>query len=86
MNNYKRAIELSKKLKKYTELECNSLQEACDGLRCIAEYPDYLSDEFYLALVEELEYHLQRYEEGSEIVEREETFTRTVSELVWNDE
>lgn len=68
---------------KYADIEGTEIGEVCILLTDIARYPDYVSEEFYHALEKEIMSQLKYFKENSEIVEREETFTRKMVELAW---
>lgn len=62
-------------------IEGTETGETATLLCALVNYSDYLSDDFVLALGNEIEGALEAFEEEFEVVERIETFTRTVVEL-----
>lgn len=78
---YEKAQDLANELSEFSEGEGTEIEEACSSLIHLMGYPDYVSDEFYAALVEEVKKQLQNFKENYEWVEKEETFTRTVRYL-----
>jgi len=73
-------------LKKYVELEGSEIGEFSNCLLYTACYPDYMSDEFAVALEQEIREQLQMFRDKTQIVKREVTKTYTITELVWNDD
>ena len=67
----------------YVKLEGSEIGEACYALLQLAKYPDYVSEEFQLAIEKEIDVMLEMFKEETRIVEREETYTRKVVELEW---
>ena len=55
--------------------------ELCGYLCSVSQYPDYMSDDFYVSLKTEIRRHLKGFKANYKIVEREETFTRKVIDL-----
>ena len=86
MNEYEEVLEIAEKLREYYDLQMDSMSEAVQTLCHLSSYPDYLSDEVYAAVVKEMRAQLKNYEENCEIVEIEDTITRSFVELRWNDE
>ena len=79
-----KVYKIEQELREYIELEGAELSEACYSLIRLSHYPDYISDEFYSALLKELEDQLSNFKENSRIVETEETITVKSKELEWN--
>lgn len=73
------------KLSVYTDYECTSYQEACDGVIALCAKPDYISDDFQQALDKELLLMLDNYKENTKIEEMtEEVSPRMYKVLIWN--
>jgi len=81
MSEYMKNQELSAELKTYAELDGTEVEEACLSLCHLVGYPDYVSDEFYEALMTEIMRQLVGFKECTKIVEYEETYTRKVRDL-----
>jgi len=77
------ALELSSKLEKYWSLEGDSHGQAVETLCAMAQYPDYISQELWDAVVAGMKYELDQYETYCKIVITPETFTHDVAELEW---
>ena len=70
-------------LKKYAELEGSELGEALGDLCHIANYADYLSDEFSKAVEKEIIYQLDFLKKHTRIIKRQYTQEYTHEELDW---
>ena len=81
--NYDEILELQDKLTEYAAFEMTSQSEMIMALCAVSQHPDYVSDEFLAALVQEMKNRLQDYISNTEIIETEETFTRKVVSLEW---
>lgn len=78
--------KVTAKLSEYTGYENDEFQEATDILIQLAEsYPDYDNENLEDMIFEELKCRLDYYQTNTKFVKREETFTRTVLELVHTD-
>jgi len=62
-------------LNTYTEVEGTEVGEACSFLITLERFPDYVSEEFYQALVKEIRTRLEDFQLNSHFVEKEETHT-----------
>lgn len=72
-------------LRVYAEIGGTEVEEMCIYLIQIAQRTDFLTDEFIVALDKELGDNLNAYKDYSRIVETEETFTRTVKTIEWDN-
>lgn len=70
-------------LHKYASLDGTEIGELGLALIQLSRCVDYVSEEFAAALLVEMEEQLLNFQENARIVEREETFTRTVVSLEW---
>lgn len=82
-------FELSEKerrqLEVYAEADGTELGELIAILLQTTFYADYfLSADSYKAVLDELRSQLKNYQDYSEIVERTETYTQTIRDLVWH--
>lgn len=84
MIDYDRIQSVANELQKYAELEDTELGELCRAIIQLSRYVDYVSEEFVSTLLVEMEDQLLNFQENATIVEREETFKRTVAYLDWN--
>lgn len=83
MIDYNHIRRVAVALQEYAPLEDTEIGEACLALIQLSRCVDYVSEEFAVALLTEMEEQLQNFRENARIVEREETFTRTVVSLEW---
>ena len=83
LSKLEKARELSRKLKKYTELEGSELGEVGSGLLYLSNFIDYVSEDFFDELIKEMEAQLKNYEENTKIIQR--TTSRYFYELEWKD-
>jgi len=81
--NWEEINKLVDDIKEYSDHEYNTESEAIEAMCSVIRRPDYLSEELLSAVMKELNDKLKYYKENSRIVEREETFTRTVTDLEW---
>lgn len=79
-----RAREIAEELEPYLELEGTETGEACSNLCRLISYDYCFDDEFYTALLVELESQLNMFKTRCTITERQETYTRTVREIEWD--
>ena len=71
-------------LQKYAELEGTEVGEFCSMLCQIAQYPDYMTNEFFAAVEKEIYAQLSNFKSNARIVETKKTLTHTITELGWN--
>ncbi len=83
MIDYDRLHTVANELQRYADLEDTELGELNRYLTQLAQYVDYVGEEFATVLLSEMEDQLQAFQEGAKIVEKVETFTRTVTYLEW---
>jgi hypothetical protein len=67
-----------KQLREFTDLESSEVSEVCELLYRVAEYSDYLSDEFMVALEQEIDSNLKGYKDEFDVVEVEEVVPQRV--------
>ena len=72
-----------KELEEYANMEGTEIGELCHVLIRMANYRDYMSDEFRLALEKEIKSQLNMFKGSTQIVEKVETFTQKFKELEW---
>ena len=72
-------------LQKYSELEGTEIGEFCTILCQIAQYPDYMTDEFFAAIEKEIDAQLDNFKTNATIVETPKTVTHTIVELEWKN-
>lgn len=77
------ACELSEKLREYADYHYDSYSEMINALCALSQYPDYMSQELWNAVVEGMKRELKNYEENAQIVTTTETITREVVDLEW---
>jgi len=76
--------KIIEKLEIYAKLDGTELGAASEYLCYLwNSYRDYVSDEFVVALKNEIKHKLDNFEKYSEIVEHTETRTETWEELEW---
>lgn len=75
--------EKAVELQKYADLEGTELGEMCTILCSLFGYPDYMSEEFFTAIENEITKQLDNFKTNSKIVEIEETVVRKVVDLEW---
>lgn len=75
--------ELREKLAEYAEYEYNSHTEAMEALCRLSQYPDYISQELWDAVVTAMKAELKNYTENTRIITTTETFTKEVTDLEW---
>ena len=80
---YEQVIEIREKLKEYADWEGTEIGEMCATLIQLSHYLDYMSESFQKELCNELKSQLDMFETSTKIVERTQTFTRTVKDLEW---
>ncbi len=68
-------MELVEALKKYADLEGSEIGEACSGLVHLLNYPDYMSEECYDAIIKEAETQLEVFKTQTKIIEEERVWT-----------
>lgn len=83
MIEFDELLKLCEELESYTQWECDSQTETCDLLIAMANYPDYVSDEFYDAVGQEIADKLENYKKYSRIIEKEELVKQKVKYLEW---
>ena len=84
--NWDEACELRDKLREYADYHYDSYSEMINALCALSQYPDYMNQDLWNAVMRGMRAELKNYEENSQIVTRTETFTKEVQDLVWNDE
>ena len=84
--NWDEANELREKLSEYAEYEYNSYTEAMKALCCLSQYPDYISQELWDAVIIAMKAELKNYTENATIVTTTVTTTNEVTDLQWNDD
>jgi hypothetical protein len=72
-------------LEQYIQSEGTEWGEMVAALCQLAGYSDYISDELNSLLIKEIESALQFAKENTVWVEKEETTTRTIRYLSWDD-
>jgi hypothetical protein len=77
------ACDLREQLRKYADYHYDSYSEMINALCALSQYPDYMSQELWNAVVEGMKRELKNYEENSQIVTTTETITREVVDLEW---
>lgn len=80
---YVEVMKICEQLKEYADLENDELGEVCRIMIDLAGYISYVSDEFYNALIKEIEDKLEFFKENTEIVEKPVTFHKKVRDLEW---
>ena len=75
--------EIIKELYEFSELENDDLSECIQALCFLYRREGFFNKGFYKELLKELKSQHKNYKKNCVIVEREETITRTVKELVW---
>jgi hypothetical protein len=75
--------QLSVDLHKYAAYDDTEVGEACMNLIQVSHYTDYMSEEFVLALISEMESQLENFEQYTSIVETEEILTRKIIRIEW---
>lgn len=80
------ACDLVSELEKYCTFEENSHGEMVRALLSLSQFPDYMSQELWDAVVAGMKEELAHYKKYCRIVETEATHTFPVTELVWDDE
>lgn len=75
----------AEELQKFAELENTELGELWASLIAVAYHSEYASDDFAKALENEIDAQLDHCKKHATIVEEEETFTRKVVSLEWDD-
>jgi len=78
--------EIREKLAEYAEYEYNSHTEALTALCHLSQYPDYISQELWDAVVIAMKAELKNYTENATIVTTTVTTTSQVTDLQWNDD
>jgi hypothetical protein len=79
------ACDLREQLREYAEFEMNSHQEMVEQLCNLSQYPDYMSQELWNAVIDEMKAELKNYKENATIVKTTETYTREIVDIEWND-
>ena len=77
--------EIRAELAEYAEYEYNSYTEAMEALCCLSQYPDYISQELWDAVVVAMKAELKNYNDNTTIVTTTVTTTNQVTDLQWND-
>lgn len=77
--------DIREKLLEYAEYEYDSHTEALTALCHLSQYPDYISQELWDAVVTAMKAELKMYTENTVIVTKTETITREVTDLEWTD-
>jgi hypothetical protein len=77
------ANELREKLLEYAEYEYNSHTEAIEALCGLSQYPDYISQELWDAVIVAMKAELKNYTDNTRLVTTTETFTKDVIDLEW---
>ena len=80
------ACDLVAELEKYCTFEENEHGEMMRYLVGLSQYPDYMSQTLWDAVVAGMKEELANYKKNCSIVKTEETYTREYVDLVWNDE
>lgn len=82
--NWNEICKVRTKLEEYYELEGNSHGEAVQALCHLSQYPDYMTQELWNAVVDAMQYELNNYTTNAKIVTTPTTYTHDVTELEWN--
>jgi hypothetical protein len=77
--------DIREKLLEYAEYEYDSHTEALTAMCHLAQYPDYISQELWDAIVVEMKAELKNYVDNTTIVTTTVTVTNSVTDLQWND-
>jgi hypothetical protein len=85
MSNYDKLSELVGKLEKYCEHENDEHGEFVRGLCYLVSYSYCFDDDFANALIAQMEYELNNYDEFCRIVKSEVTYTNEYTELEWDN-
>ncbi len=75
--------EIRAKLTEYAEYEYDSHTEALTAMCHLSQYPDYISQELWDAVVTAMKAELKNYTENTRIITTTETFTKEVTDLEW---
>jgi len=84
--NWDEICELRDNLEKYYSLEYDSHTEAMEALCRLSQYPDYISEELWDAVVIAMKSELKNYTENSKIITTPIMIAKNLVELEWNHE
>ena len=83
---YKKILELQEELLMYGHHQNDELGEACIKLASLLNSIDYVGEDFYQALLKEVQMKLDNFRNNTRLVAKTETRLETWTELEWIDD
>ena len=83
---YKKILELQEELLMYGHHQNDELGEACIKLAALLNSIDYVGEDFYQALLKEVQMKLDNFRNNTRLVAKTETRLETWTELEWIDD